>query len=895
MRRTLVIAWRELKAFFLSPAGWIVPALFLFSSGLVFMQAVFHAGHPASLRAVMGFNAIFLLVAAPAIVMGSVCEARRRGTLALLQASPARSWEIMLGMWLGGVGVMVALLAPTLLQVLALEWYGRPDLGAIACGYLGLLLLGGAVLASGLLASALVGSQAVAFLVTCIGWVLVSVVLEVGLPKVTPPTWHATLAGIDPLQRLQDFTVGLLDSANVIYFVLILTAFLVAAAAAIRVGCSRAASSLGVLGMFAVVVGLASIAAHPSLRGHIDATKSRAYSLSPQTAAMLDDIDEPWRIAVLLVEDQADPAMLRQVDEVLHRFEAAADSVHVERIDPTAPDSLAAWESLRSDLRDRDAAAAAAWSDAIAEGTSALESLIFFARRAAGPVRSVAEGDVLETGAATLAVLAAQGDRIVTKVETLITTGPERPLPEWSAARSVLVQALTQWGSELDGIARALLGRDGDLPSTVGARAFHQEAARLSLAADTLARLAPLASADHGRHLLGGEAAVIIGPGGSRVIPGAQLVPNSMAAAGSGRVAFDQRFRGEQLIAAAMRSIKDGLRPRVVFMHDEETSVVAPGRPERDVSGVASMLEAAGWTVQEWQPHVTPSPASWSAGPTAWVVLPSVGRGRLEARASESALLRAAHELLASGQGVMINLFPSPGVELGQADPWAALAASVGVQADTGSVLLRDVSPPGVAAPPEAAIELTDFPASHPVAAALHGQSLLLPMAVPLVPPGDEAALGSMPPAGDVWLEPHWQPLVSVDRRMRRRTPQFDSEAVPDRAVPLLAARSLPSGARAIVVGSGGWMRTGIADAAASAGGDRVSLVHPGNHELMLAGTAWLAGLDDRIARGALSQEVARLGSVPAGSRTIWGWVLLAGLPGVSLLLGLGIWSWRRT
>ena len=81
---------------------------------------------------------------------------------------------------------------------------------------------------------------------------------------------------------------------------------------------------------------------------------------------------------------------------------------------------------------------------------------------------------------------------------------------------------------------------------------------------------------------------------------------------------------------------------------------------------------------------------------------------------------------------------------------------------------------------------------------------------------------------------------------------------------------------------------------AASAGGDRVSLVHPGNHELMLAGTAWLAGLDDRIARGALSQEVARLASVPAASRTAWGWVLLAGLPAASLLLGFGIWLWRR-
>ena len=87
-------------------------------------------------------------------------------------------------------------------------------------------------------------------------------------------------------------------------------------------------------------------------------------------------------------------------------------------------------------------------------------------------------------------------------------------------------------------------------------------------------------------------------------------------------------------------------------------------------------------------------------------------------------------------------------------------------------------------------------------------------------------------------------------------------------------------------------MRTRVADAATSAGGDRVALMHPGNHELAVAGAAWLAGLDDRLARGALSQEVARLGGISAGARLAWGWVLLAGLPVASL--GTGIFMWFR-
>jgi hypothetical protein len=111
---------------------------------------------------------------------------------------------------------------------------------------------------------------------------------------------------------------------------------------------------------------------------------------------------------------------------------------------------------------------------------------------------------------------------------------------------------------------------------------------------------------------------------------------------------------------------------------------------------------------------------------------------------------------------------------------------------------------------------------------------------------------------------------------------------------PLLIARELPGGGRVLLVGSGNWMRTAVADAATNVGGDRVSLVHPGNHELMLAGTAWLSGLDDRIARGALSQEVARLRSIDAGAREFWGWVLLGVLPAGSLGAGFGMWLWRR-
>ena len=491
--------------------------------------------------------------------------------------------------------------------------------------------------------------------------------------------------------------------------------------------------------------------------------------------------------------------------------------------------------------------------------------------------------------------MATQGSRIVQEIEGAIRVGPDHPLPDWAAARLILQQVLSQWSLECGSLARLLDGRDAGLPALCRSQAFAVQAARLASRSEALATLPPLPTADLGVHLLEGEAAVVIGPSGGRIIPVNQLLPATFTSTSTGAVSFDQRFRGEQLIASAIRSLSDDRLPRVVFVHEEEGSVLKGGRADVDVAGTASMLRASGFSVQEWRPSDGGSPAEWTDGPTAWVILPPMRRGGARVGAEERALLAAAGSLHASGQPVMLNLFPSVAPAAGQPDPWAALSQQIGVRADTGRVLLRDRSAGDIKAAPEQSMELTDFRAAHPVARALHGQSLVLPLAVPLDAEGeDQLVLGGIPPAADLWVAPDWRPLVSADARLRRRLPEFDPDSVPSSSTPVVVAVAPPGGSRSLVVGSGSWMRTGVADAAADAGGARVALVHPGNHELMVAGAAWLAGMDDRIARGALSQEVARLGGISPVARRGWGWVLIGGLPALSLVGGLITWIRRR-
>ena len=100
---------------------------------------------------------------------------------------------------------------------------------------------------------------------------------------------------------------------------------------------------------------------------------------------------------------------------------------------------------------------------------------------------------------------------------------------------------------------------------------------------------------------------------------------------------------------------------------------------------------------------------------------------------------------------------------------------------------------------------------------------------------------------------------------------------------------------RIFVVGSGPWMLSNVADVAVSAGGDRISLLNPGNHEMMMSAVAWLAGEDQLVAQGPLSQEVSRLKGIAGVQLQVVGWLLTVVLPAIVLLLGVGVWMARRT
>ena len=225
MSALMIIAKREFRSYFDSPLAYIVICLSFFALGVVFffLNGGFWQLDRASVSRLFDLAPIglsFLVI--PVVTMRLIAEERRSGTLEMLITLPVKDSDVVLGKYLGALGLILALVFSTLAYPLVMfkaPWnLGPLDGGPVASGYFGMVLFSAAAVAVGLLISALTESQAVAFFITF--FVLGTLWLFGDLAnKASDWPWLAALLNYVSFQsRLVNFSRGLVDSRDVIFF-----------------------------------------------------------------------------------------------------------------------------------------------------------------------------------------------------------------------------------------------------------------------------------------------------------------------------------------------------------------------------------------------------------------------------------------------------------------------------------------------------------------------------------------------------------------------------------------------------------------------------------------------------------------------------------------------------
>jgi len=217
MRKTLVLARRELASYFVSPMAYIVAALFLMGSGGWFFSEIFRQGNEASLRVLFDGMAMMMVAAVPLLTMKLISDELRSGTIETLMTAPVTEVEIVLGKFLGVLALYAILLAGTAVYLVLMSLYGQPDAGVAVMGYVGMLLLGTAFISVGVFASTLTRYQLVAAIIGIAVLALFTLVMPWMVRTATPPMNHLA-ARLNVMAYFQDFSRGMFDSRGLVFF-----------------------------------------------------------------------------------------------------------------------------------------------------------------------------------------------------------------------------------------------------------------------------------------------------------------------------------------------------------------------------------------------------------------------------------------------------------------------------------------------------------------------------------------------------------------------------------------------------------------------------------------------------------------------------------------------------
>ncbi len=230
-----LIALKDLRILFVSPLAWGVYAVVSLVLAWLFLtqldQYLAMQSQLASLSPPPGVTelvvaplaaaaALLALMLTPLFAMRALSEERRLRTLPLLLSSPVTEMQIVLGKFLGLWAVLLPVVALVGLMGASLALGTRPDWGLLLANLIGLLCLLAAFAAIGVYASGLSAHPLLAAAVT------LGLLLGLWLVDNAASSPDGALRQFSMSAHFSLFNRGVLDSADVAYFVLLVVVFL---------------------------------------------------------------------------------------------------------------------------------------------------------------------------------------------------------------------------------------------------------------------------------------------------------------------------------------------------------------------------------------------------------------------------------------------------------------------------------------------------------------------------------------------------------------------------------------------------------------------------------------------------------------------------------------------
>ena len=235
MGNTLTIASAEFRRIFVSPLAWAVLAVLQIIAGYVFAVTLYQiSGNPTALNDflgvsdyvganIFGFMTVLYLLVMPLMTMRAFSEERKSGSITLLFSAPVSLSQIVLGKFMGLFGFMLVMLLLVALMPLSLMFSTDLDLGRIAAGLFGLLLMLMAFGAAGLFVSTLTKEPTIAAIG---GFGLLLLVWLVNVMAYQEGAYAEVFKQISLLSHYENLRRGVFNTSDVTYYLLFCALFL---------------------------------------------------------------------------------------------------------------------------------------------------------------------------------------------------------------------------------------------------------------------------------------------------------------------------------------------------------------------------------------------------------------------------------------------------------------------------------------------------------------------------------------------------------------------------------------------------------------------------------------------------------------------------------------------
>lgn len=227
LRNTLIVCRKDFASSLYSPVAYLILISFLvFSAVWLFFLQNFFARDTATLRIYFDIFPVLLAVLIPAAAMRCWAEEYRQGTAELLFSFPVQESELVIGKFLAAYSLILLAILISAGVPVSLTSFGNFDQGQIRTAYFGISLVAAMYTAFACLVSSLSKNQVSSFLISAAILVSLNFIDYALIFSNIPDYIRSLIRSVSLSHRFADFNKGVIDSSNVAFFLLSMTAFL---------------------------------------------------------------------------------------------------------------------------------------------------------------------------------------------------------------------------------------------------------------------------------------------------------------------------------------------------------------------------------------------------------------------------------------------------------------------------------------------------------------------------------------------------------------------------------------------------------------------------------------------------------------------------------------------